>query len=161
MPLHSFDAYLEAGGPSFMPTQVVHLSPLLVAAVGGNTTKRVRGTLNDHPIRLSLLPQAGGGRYLMINKELCLAAGVQVGQRVRLQLEPDPTPRAGRSPCCLARSPAQVYCPAPRGPAGAGPARQHGAAGRNPRPPGRGGNRPPGTRGQSVPERVAIWSAQY
>lgn len=104
MPLHSFDAYLEAGGSSFMPTQVVHLSPLLVEALGGKTTKRVRGTLNGHPIRLSLLPQAGGGRYLMVNKELCLAAGVQVGQRLHLQLEPDPEPDQVELPAELAEA---------------------------------------------------------
>ncbi|RPD49714.1 DUF1905 domain-containing protein [Hymenobacter sediminis] len=92
MPMHSFEAYLEAGGPSFMPTQVVAVPPLTVEALGGKSARRVVGTLNGYPIRLSLLPQTGGGRYLMINKELCLAAGVQVGQHVQLSLEPDPEP---------------------------------------------------------------------
>ncbi|UPL48669.1 YdeI/OmpD-associated family protein [Hymenobacter sublimis] len=92
MLLHSFDAYLEAGGPSFMPTQVVVVPPLVLEALGGKSTKRVLGTLNGYPVRLSLLPQTGGGRYLMLNKDLCQAAGVQVGQHVRLSLAPDPDP---------------------------------------------------------------------
>lgn len=88
----SFEAHLEAGGPSFMPTQVVVVPPPLIAALGGGAIKRVLGTLNNYPVRLSMLPQAGGGRYLLINKALCQAAGVQVGQRVTLCLAPDPAP---------------------------------------------------------------------
>lgn len=87
----SFEAYLEHGGPSFMPTQVVVVPPLVLAALGSQT-KRVIGTLNGHPIRLGLLAQAGGGRYLMINKDLCQAAQVQVGQHVQVHLSPDPEP---------------------------------------------------------------------
>jgi PAS domain-containing protein len=88
----SFEAHLEAGGPSFMPTQVVVVPPLVLEALGGKATKRVIGTLNGHPIRLGLLLQPGGGRYLMVNKAVCKAAGVQVGQQVQLALAPDPEP---------------------------------------------------------------------
>ncbi|GAB3232784.1 hypothetical protein GCM10027346_20260 [Hymenobacter seoulensis] len=88
----TFTAHIEAGGPSFMPTQVVVVPPLVLEALGGKSIKRVVGTLNGHPIRLSLLPQTGGGRYLMLNKDLCYAASVQVGQQVTLMLAPDPEP---------------------------------------------------------------------
>jgi hypothetical protein len=88
----SFNAPLEAGGPSFMPTQVVAVPPLVLEALGGKGIKRVVGTLNGYPIRLGLLLQPGGGRYLMVNKDLCKAAGVQVGQQVELVLAPDPEP---------------------------------------------------------------------
>lgn len=87
----TFDATLEAGGPSFMPTQLVRVPPLVLQALGPGV-RRVVGTLNGHPVRLGLLPLPGGGRYLMVNKLLCHAAGVQVGQRVHLRLEPDPAP---------------------------------------------------------------------
>jgi hypothetical protein len=87
-----FQALLEPGGPSFMPTQIVVVPSLVVAALGGKSAKRVTGTLNGHSVRLGLLPLPGGGRYLMINKELCCAAGVQVGQHVTLSLAPDPNP---------------------------------------------------------------------
>jgi uncharacterized protein YdeI (YjbR/CyaY-like superfamily) len=33
-----------------------------------------------------------GERYLMVNKDLCLAAGVQLGQLLRITLAPDPNP---------------------------------------------------------------------
>ncbi|WP_054415140.1 YdeI/OmpD-associated family protein [Hymenobacter sp. DG25A] len=64
----------------------------MVEALGGKTTRRVAGTLNGHPVRLGLLPMKTGERFLMINKVLCQAAGVQLGQSVTLTLNPDPTP---------------------------------------------------------------------
>ena len=89
---HNFEALLEPGGPSFMPTQIIIVPLAVVEALGGKATRRVTGTLNGHPIRLGLIPMNTGERYLMVNKDLCLAAGVQLGQRVRLALAPDPTP---------------------------------------------------------------------
>jgi len=64
----TFRAVLEAGGPSFMPTQVIVVPEAAWLAVGGRATKRVIATLNGHAERLGLLPQEGGGRYLMIPK---------------------------------------------------------------------------------------------
>ncbi|WP_426493362.1 YdeI/OmpD-associated family protein [Hymenobacter sp. 102] len=87
-----FTALLEAGGPSFMPTQVVVIPPLELAALGGKAVKRVMGTLNGHPVRLGLLPLRGGGRYLMVNKDLCQRIGAQVGRQITLVLAPDPHP---------------------------------------------------------------------
>lgn len=87
----AFDATLEAGGPSFMPTQILRVPPLILLALGP-AVRRVVGTLNGHPVRLGLLPLPGGGRYLMVNKQRCHTMGIQVGQRVHLALEPDPAP---------------------------------------------------------------------
>lgn len=89
---HTFRAVLEAGGPSFMPTQVVVVPPLVVEALGGKSAKRVTGTLNGHAVRLGLLPLPGGGRYLMINKDLCRLFGIELGQLVTVCLAPDPNP---------------------------------------------------------------------
>ncbi|UYZ62700.1 YdeI/OmpD-associated family protein [Hymenobacter weizhouensis] len=89
---YTFEAPLEAGGPSFMPTQVVQVPSLVLEALGGKGIKRVTGTVNGYPVRLGLLCQAGGGRYLMLNKDLCRSAGIQVGQRVTVALAPDPQP---------------------------------------------------------------------
>jgi len=75
-----------------MPTQVVVVPQQVVEALGGKATRRVAGTLNGHPIRLGLLPMKSGERMLMINKNLCQMAGVQIGQQVTLILHPDPTP---------------------------------------------------------------------
>ncbi|MCR5888274.1 YdeI/OmpD-associated family protein [Hymenobacter sp. J193] len=87
-----FEARLEHGGPSFMPTQIVVVPPLVLAALGQPLPRRVVGTLNGCAIRRGLLPLPGGGRYLMLNKDMCREAGVQVGQLVSLTLAPDPEP---------------------------------------------------------------------
>jgi len=49
-------------------------------------------TLNGHAERLGLLPQAGGGRYLMVRKELCQQLGLAIGQEITVGLAPDPNP---------------------------------------------------------------------
>ena len=90
--LVTFCAVLEAGGPSFMPTQVVAVPAEAVQALGGGATKRVVATLNGHAERLGLLPQAGGGRYLLLRKELCQRLGLVIGQALAVQLAPDPSP---------------------------------------------------------------------
>jgi len=91
-PSASFQAVLEAGGPSFMPTQVVVVPDAAWQALGSKATKRVIAMLNGHPERLGLLPQAGGGRYLMLRKELCERLGLAVGQELSISLLPDPQP---------------------------------------------------------------------
>ena len=91
-PTNTFRAVLEAGGPSFMPTQILVVPEAAWLAVGGKATKRVVATLNGHAVRLGLLPLAGGGRYLMIRKELCQQLGLVIGQAVAVGLAPDPNP---------------------------------------------------------------------
>ncbi len=88
----SFRAVLEAGGPSFMPTQIIVVPAAIWQALGGKAIKRVVATLNGHPERLGLLPQEGGGRYLLLRKELCQRLGVAIGQAIDLTLAPDPNP---------------------------------------------------------------------
>lgn len=88
----SFQAVLEAGGPSFMPTQVVVVPEAAWLALGGKATKRVVATLNGHPERLGLLPQAGGGRYLILRKDLCERLVLKIGQSLTVSLAPDPQP---------------------------------------------------------------------
>lgn len=92
MPSIIFQAVLEAGGPSFMPTQVVAVPDHAWQAVGGKATKRVIATLNGHDERLGLLPQEGGGRYLLLRKELCQRLGLAIGQELTVRLAPDPSP---------------------------------------------------------------------
>jgi hypothetical protein len=90
--LVTFRAVLEAGGPSFMPTQIVVVPDEAWQALGGKATRRVIATLNGHAERLGLLPQEGGGRYLLLRKELCQRLGLAIGQEVAVQLAPDPNP---------------------------------------------------------------------
>jgi hypothetical protein len=87
-----FRAMLEAGGPSFMPTQIVVVPDHVWRAVGGKATKRVIATLNGYAARLGLLPQEGGGRYLMLRKTLCQQLGLEIGQELEVRLAPDPNP---------------------------------------------------------------------
>lgn len=88
----TFRAELEAGGPSFMPTQLIVVPEAAWLAVGGKATKRVIATLNGHPKRLGLLPLEGGGRYLMLRKDLCQQLGLAIGQEIAVSLAPDPNP---------------------------------------------------------------------
>jgi len=92
IPTATFYTVLEAGGPSFMPTQVLVVPEAAWLAVGGKATKRVVATLNGHAERLGLLSQEGGGRYLMVRKELCQKLGLAIGQEVAVSLAPDPNP---------------------------------------------------------------------
>lgn len=92
LPAVPFQAVLEAGGPSFMPTQIVVVPDIAWQAVGGKATKRVIATLNGHTERLGLLPQEGGGRYLMLRKELCERLQLEIGQLLTVSLVPDPHP---------------------------------------------------------------------
>jgi len=91
-PSTAFRAVLEAGGPSFMPTQILVVPEAAWQAVGGKATKRVIATLNGHAERLGLLPLEGGGRYLMLRKDLCQHLGIAIGQEVEVGLTPDPNP---------------------------------------------------------------------
>lgn len=91
-PTATFRAVLEAGGPSFMPTQIVLVPEAAWQALGGRATKRVVATLNGQAERLGLLPAAGGGRYLMLRKALCQQLGLAIGQELDVVLAPDPTP---------------------------------------------------------------------
>ncbi|NML67681.1 DUF1905 domain-containing protein [Hymenobacter sp. RP-2-7] len=88
----TFRAVLEAGGPSFMPTQLVVVPADALAALGPRT-KRVLATLNDQRTeRLGLLPLPGGGRHLLLRKALCQALGLRIGQELTVSLAPDPHP---------------------------------------------------------------------
>ena len=89
-PLH-FRAALEPGGPSFMPTQIL-VVPAEVLAALGKGLKRVIVTIRGHALRLGLLPLEGGGRYLMLNKDVCATVGIQFGDEVEAAIAPDPNP---------------------------------------------------------------------
>jgi hypothetical protein len=75
-----------------MPTQVIVVPEQAWQALGGKAAKRVVATLNGQAERLGLLPLEGGGRYLMLRKELCQRLGLVIGQEVAVQLAPDPNP---------------------------------------------------------------------
>ena len=88
----SFRATLEPGGPSFMPTQTIVVPAEVLEALGGKATKRVIVTIQGHALRMGLLLLEGGGRYLMLNKDICHAVGIELGQELTLEIAPDPNP---------------------------------------------------------------------
>ena len=75
-----------------MPTQTVVVPAEALAALDGKATKRVICTIRGHALRLGLLPLEGGGRYLMLNKDVCRTVGIVLGDELDLTIEPDPNP---------------------------------------------------------------------
>ncbi|GAB2856773.1 YdeI/OmpD-associated family protein [Hymenobacter ruber] len=90
-PIH-FRAVLEPGGPSFMPTQTIVVPAEVLEALGGKAARRVIVGIRGQALRLGLLPLEGGGRYLMLNKDVCKAVGIELGQELEISIEPDPNP---------------------------------------------------------------------
>ncbi|WP_460503913.1 YdeI/OmpD-associated family protein, partial [Hymenobacter agri] len=87
-----FRAVLEPGGPSFMPTQTIVVPADVLEHLGGKAAKRVIVTIRGHALRLGLLPLEGGGRYLMLNKDVCAAVGIALGDALEVSITPDPNP---------------------------------------------------------------------
>ena len=73
------------------------------ATFGTRARIPVRGTLNRHPFRGSIVPM-GGKHILVVNKELRAAANVKGGEHVSLTLERDDEPRTITPPPDLARA---------------------------------------------------------
>ncbi len=52
--------------------------------------RKVRGEIEGFAFRTTLFPRPGGGEYfLLVNKKMQAAAGVRVGEKARIWLEPD------------------------------------------------------------------------
>ena len=100
----SFRAVLEPGGPSFMPTQTIVVPAEVLAALGGKATKRVVVTIRSHALRLGLLLLEGGGRYLMLNKDICRRVGIALGEELTVTIAPDPDPDYVELPAELAEA---------------------------------------------------------
>ena len=100
----AFRATLEPGGPSFMPTQTIVVPAEVLDALGSKATKRVVVTIGGHALRLGLLLQEGGGRYLMLNKDMCRALGIALGQELAVEIAPDPNPNYVDLPAELAEA---------------------------------------------------------
>ena len=88
----TFRAALGPGGPSFMPTQTFVVPAEVLEKLGGKAVKRVVCTIHGHALRLCLLPLEGGGRYLMLNKDVCRTVGIALGQELAIEIAPDPNP---------------------------------------------------------------------
>src|SRR5579863_4212697 len=55
---------------------------------------KVEGTMNGHPFRAAMEPNASGGHWLHVNKAMLAGAGAEAGDTVKLAIlgpEPEPT----------------------------------------------------------------------
>ena len=96
MTARRFTATLEAPGPG-----AVVVVPFAVKEVFGSGRAPVTGTINDHPFRTTTM-RYGGTDYLGFRRELREAAGVEIGDDVDIELEPDTDPRRVAVPDDLA-----------------------------------------------------------
>ncbi|HEX4156768.1 MAG TPA: YdeI/OmpD-associated family protein [Acidobacteriaceae bacterium] len=64
--------------------------------------QRVRGEVNGYAFRTSLFPEAGGGFFLLVNREMQREAGVALGATAEFSLQPDLEPRPAELPDELA-----------------------------------------------------------
>lgn len=75
-----------------MPTQTIVVPAEVLEKLGEKAAKRVIVTIRGHALRLGLLPLEGGGRYLMLNKDVRRAVGIALGDEFEAGIEPDPNP---------------------------------------------------------------------
>ena len=87
-----------------MPTQIIVVPAEALAALGGKGTQRVVATVRGFALRLGLLPLPGGGRYLMLNKDICRTAGIALGLELEVSIAPDPDPNHVDLPAELAEA---------------------------------------------------------
>jgi uncharacterized protein YdeI (YjbR/CyaY-like superfamily) len=67
--------------------------------------RRVRGEINGFAFRTSLFPDArGSGDVLLVNKKMQAGAGVRIGEKATIRLEPDLEQRETLMPAELARA---------------------------------------------------------
>ncbi len=80
----------------------VDVPPRVSAAFGKKGYVPVAGTLNDQPIRATLVPKGGGRHRLYLNGDMRQRAKVEVGDRVHLVVRLDTRPRQVSMPAELA-----------------------------------------------------------
>jgi hypothetical protein len=83
-----FSAEIEKAGDAVNGWWILMLPPDADKKLG--KVRRVRGTVNGVAFAGSLMPRGNGVRALNPRKETIRAAGVDVGDRVEVALEPDP-----------------------------------------------------------------------
>jgi hypothetical protein len=90
MSSHSFTAQLRTQGPG--GAWIYLALPAEVADALGTAEKiEVQGTINGHPFRTSISPNAEGSHHLMIDRAMRAGATAGVGDDVEVVLEPDTT----------------------------------------------------------------------
>jgi hypothetical protein len=96
--VHEFDAVL-GGGEGRLP--LVEL-PFDVKEAYGSARPKVMATVNDVILRTTVSVYSGRS-YVGFRKEIQKAAGIRIGDRIRVRIEPDLEPREIEMPEDLAR----------------------------------------------------------
>ena len=101
MATHQFKAVFFRVGTSGSAVEV----PRTVSeALGKRGQVRVRGTLNGVEFKSNLMPMGDGSHCLGVHKATQVAAGIDFGDEVSVQMEEDTAPRAVEIPADLARA---------------------------------------------------------
>ena len=101
MATHQFNAVFFRVGISGSAVEV----PRTVSeALGKRGQVRVRGTLNGVEFKSNLMPMGDGSHCLGVHKATQVAAGIDFGDEVSVQMEEDTAPRAVEIPADLARA---------------------------------------------------------
>ena len=101
MATHQFKAVFFRVGTSGSALEV----PRTVSeALGKPGQVRVRGTLNGVEFKSTLMPMGDGSHCLGVHKATQVAAGIDFGDEVSVQMEEDTAPRAVEIPADLARA---------------------------------------------------------
>jgi hypothetical protein len=99
--MHTVKGKLEStGGPGAWT--ILPLPENVSKALGSRSTVRVRGTIDGRPFRSTAMPKGDGTFYLVVNKQMRAAAGVEPGDTVSVELERDDSPRELELPDALA-----------------------------------------------------------
>jgi hypothetical protein len=70
---------------------------------GSRARVAVKGEIDGHAVRGSLMPHGDGTHFLVVNKEIRAAIGKESGDSVRVRLEPDREPRTVELPAAFQR----------------------------------------------------------
>jgi len=93
----SFRAVLEKGSRALGWT--IARVPFDPTAAWKNMVRlRVAGEINGHPFRTSLFPDASGGFYLLVNREMQRGSDAALGHAAEFRLWPDLEPRPAELP---------------------------------------------------------------
>ncbi len=65
---------------------------------GAKSQVRVKGTVDGHPYRSTLLPTGDSGHFLVVKSEIRRAIVKEAGETVRVTIEPDSEPRSVSTP---------------------------------------------------------------
>ncbi len=70
---------------------------------GSRARVAVKGEIDGHAVRGSLMPHGNGTHFFVVNKEIRTAIGKESGDSVRASLEPDRKPRTVELPAAFQR----------------------------------------------------------